>query len=164
MISITKHSGVYTLTAKQELPVSLKKAWPFFCSPENLAKITPAHMGFEITSELSDSVYEGQIITYRVGLFPGIRSNWVTEIKHVHFEKLFIDEQRVGPYQLWYHEHHFKEITNGVLMIDKVTYKPPLGVLGKLIHPILVKPQLTKIFSFRMKTLKTIFGPVADLS
>jgi ligand-binding SRPBCC domain-containing protein len=161
MITIKQHSGVYRLTAKQELPVSLKKAWPFFCSPKNLAKITPTHMGFKITSEISDDMYEGQIITYKIGLFPGIRSNWVTEIKHINFEKLFVDEQRVGPYKLWYHEHHFQETANGILMTDKVTYQLPLSIFGKITHPLLIKPQLIKIFSFRMKTLKTIFGSVA---
>ena len=158
MITIKQHAGVYTLTAKQELPVSINKAWPFFCSPTNLAKITPAHMGFIITSGLSDSIYEGQIITYRIGLFPGIRSNWVTEIKHIDYARLFIDEQRVGPYKLWYHEHHFEETDNRILMTDKVTYKLPMGFLGRLVHPIIVKPQLIKIFSFRMKTLKKIFA------
>jgi ligand-binding SRPBCC domain-containing protein len=163
MITIKTHSGVYTLTTQQELPVSLKEAWPFFCSPKNLAKITPAYMGFKMTSDLLDSMYEGQIITYRIGLFPGIRSNWVTEIKHISFEKFFIDEQRVGPYKLWYHEHHFKETAHGIVMTDKVTYQLPLGVLGRLIHPLVIKPQLIKIFSFRREALKTIFGSVVKL-
>ena len=79
MIQFKKHSGIYTLTTKQELNVSLEEAWNFFSSPENLEKITPKQMGFQITSKVDKKAYAGQIISYKVGILPGIKSNWVTE-------------------------------------------------------------------------------------
>jgi len=42
----------YQLRYEQKLPISLSQAWDFFSSPANLAKITPDHMGFIITSDL----------------------------------------------------------------------------------------------------------------
>ena len=110
MVSIKQHSGIYTLRAEQHLPISLYKAWDFFSAPENLSVITPDYMNFTITSGFDEKVmFPGQIITYRVSPFKGIRSNWVTEITQVVKEKYFVDEQRFGPYSLWHHEHHFKE-------------------------------------------------------
>ncbi|WP_424962589.1 SRPBCC family protein [Ekhidna sp.] len=158
MVQIKKHSGIYTLTVMQQLPIKLSEAWDFFSSPENLEKITPNHMGFEITSGETGRMYAGQIISYRVAPIPGIKTNWVTEITHVDEEKFFVDEQRFGPYSMWHHEHHFDENKNGVLMTDKVTYKIPFGFLGAIAQALFVRKQLKGIFEYRVKVLELMFG------
>ncbi|MEQ8626431.1 SRPBCC family protein [Ekhidna sp.] len=157
MVEIKKHSGIYTLTVMQQLPIKLSEAWGFFSSPENLTKITPAHMGFEITSG-EGRMYAGQIISYKVAPVPWIKTNWVTEITHVDEGKFFVDEQRFGPYSMWHHEHHFAENRNGVLMTDKVTYKIPFGFLGTIAQHMFVKRQLKGIFEYRVKVLDEMFG------
>ena len=153
MISFQSHSGIYTLEVKQFLNISLNEAWDFFSSPGNLSKITPEHMGFIITSGTPEKMYPGQIITYKVSPFPGIKTNWVTEITHVDEEKFFVDEQRFGPYRMWHHEHHFEVQGKGVLMTDRVSYKLPLGFLGRIAHLLFVKNQLKQIFEYREKFL-----------
>lgn len=75
-----QHSGIYTLEVEKELSIPIEKAWIFFSNPSNLSNITPDGMGFKITSEENMKMYPGQIITYVIGLFPGIKSSWVTEI------------------------------------------------------------------------------------
>lgn len=162
MISIRKHSGVYTLTSQQWLPLSLEQAWEFFSRPDNLPEITPPRMGFRITSLPSEQVYAGQIITYKVSIFPMIRSNWVTEITHVSEGRSFIDEQRSGPYRIWHHEHRFESKDDGVLMTDKVTYKLPLGFLGRLFHGLLVKPSLLGIFKYRSEQLPGLLEKIRN--
>ena len=159
MISFSKHSGVYTLKTEQELNISLEKAWDFFSSPENLQKITPKHMGFKITSRVDSKAYAGQIITYKVGLLPGIKSSWVTEITQVKDNEFFIDEQRFGPYKMWHHEHWFEELSNGnTLMKDKISYKIPFGFLGDLAQSIFIKKQLRGIFEYRFTILEKLFN------
>jgi ligand-binding SRPBCC domain-containing protein len=81
----------------------------------------------------------------------------MTEIGHVERHKLFVDEQKKGPYALWHHEHHFKPIEGGVEMTDIVHYKIPFGPIGVLGTPI-VKAQLNKIFSYRRKKVEELFG------
>lgn len=156
-MNIEYHSGIYTLTVYQELPISLTEAWKFFSQPKNLAEITPSHMGFHITSSNMATMYEGQIITYRIGLFPGIKSNWITEITRVKPMEYFIDEQRFGPYRMWHHEHHFKETEQGTLMSDRVSYKLPLRLAGRLAHAIFIKKQLHQIFTYRFNKLQEMF-------
>ncbi len=157
MISFSKHSGIHTLKVMQELPIDISEAWDFFSSPINLEKITPRHMRFHITSGVPKAMYPGQIISYRVSPFPGIKTNWVTEITHVVDKKFFVDEQRFGPYSLWHHEHHFEERDGSVLMTDKVSYKIPLGFLGRIAHFLFVKKQLRSIFNYRIKALEGKF-------
>lgn len=149
MIEIKKHSGIYTLLSEQFIPWSLERVWSFFSHPANLARITPDKMGFQITSPAANSTYPGQIITYKIGILPGIKSNWVTEITQVETNKFFIDEQRFGPYRMWHHEHHFESTGNGVIMKDKISYKIPFGFLGHLVHYLFIRRQLLQIFAYR---------------
>lgn len=159
MIQIKKHSGIYTLETSQEINIPLQEAWDFFSSPSNLEKITPSKMGFKITSRIDKKAYAGQIITYKVGILPGIESNWVTEITQVEQESFFIDEQRFGPYKMWHHEHWFYPQPNGkTLMKDKISYKLPFGFLGHIAQTLFIKQQLKTIFEYRFQTLETYFN------
>jgi ligand-binding SRPBCC domain-containing protein len=115
-------------------------------------------MGFEILSGASDKMYAGQIIQYIVTPVMSIPTKWVTEITHVDQGKYFVDEQRFGPYALWHHKHFIKPIHKGVEMIDIIDYKIPFGILGQLVHPIIVAPKLKEIFEFRKHALNEMFG------
>ena len=149
---------LYRLETVQNLPISQKEAWDFLSDPKNLKRITPEYMGFEILSGASDKMYAGQIIQYIVTPVMSIPTKWVTEITHVDECKYFVDEQRFGPYALWHHKHFIKPIHKGVEMIDIIDYKIPFGILGQLVHPIIVAPKLKEIFEFRKHALNEMFG------
>lgn len=152
--------SVHTLKRVQRLPISLEQAWDFFSSPGNLKEITPAYMGFEVTSDpdFLDKMYAGQVITYFVKPVLGIPLFWMTEITHVQHHQFFVDEQRVGPYSLWHHQHHFKAIPGGVEMTDLVHYRAPLGFLGDIANALFIKQQLKGIFDYRWNMLEERFG------
>ncbi|WP_299065095.1 SRPBCC family protein [uncultured Polaribacter sp.] len=149
---------IYTLHKKQNLPISKEEAWKFLSDPKNLKTITPDYMGFNILSGADRDMFSGQIIQYIVTPVLGIKTKWVTEITHVVDKEYFVDEQRFGPYALWHHKHFIHEIEGGVEMEDIIDYKLPMGVLGQLVHPILVKPKLEEIFNYRQKKLIELFG------
>jgi len=153
---------IYTLNAKQKLPISIDEAWEFLSSPDNLKIITPDYMGFHILSGADRPMYPGQIIQYLVTPVAGIKTKWVTEITHVVDKKYFVDEQRFGPYALWHHKHFIKAIPGGVEMEDIIDYKVPMGILGQWAHPFLVKPKLDGIFEYRRKKLIELFGPYKE--
>ena len=149
---------VYRLSSKQKLPISVDEAWEFLSNPKNLKKITPNYMSFDIISGDDKPMYAGQIIQYIVTPVFGIKTNWVTEISHVVDKKYFVDEQRFGPYSMWHHKHFIKQIDGGVEMEDIIDYQVPFGFLGRMVHPILVKPKLTGIFNYRTQKLIELFG------
>ena len=149
---------IYTLHTKQNLPISIEKAWDFLSSPGNLKTITPEYMGFNIKSGADRAMYPGQITQYTVTTVLCIKTKWVTEITHVKDKVYFVDEQRFGPYALWHHKHFIREIPGGVEMEDIVDYKLPMGILGQMVHPVLVKPKLNEIFEYRRKKLIELFG------
>lgn len=150
---------LYTLEYTQSLPISQEEAWSFFSDPYNLRLLTPDYLQFELTTPLYHRhIYPGQIIAYTLRPLLFLPIEWVTEITHVDKLHYFIDEQRLGPYKLWHHEHRFNPISNGVEVQDRVVYKMPFGILGKLVHQLKVKKDLEFIFAYRKQKLIEIFG------
>jgi ligand-binding SRPBCC domain-containing protein len=151
--------AVYQLYREQKIPADIDAVWNFISSPRNLKQIMPDYMGFDITSEqLPEKMHEGMIITYKVTPLLELRMNWVTEITHVVDRQYFVDEQRVGPYKMWHHQHRIQGVNDGVLMTDLVTYRPPLGLLGALVNRLVITKKLEEIFEYRRKSLIAIFG------
>ncbi len=151
--------GIHTFVRKQILPASLSELWDFVATPRNLEKITPSYLGFEIlTPELPAEMYPGLMISYYVRPLLGIRMKWVTEITHVKPGVYFVDEQRLGPYALWHHQHHLTETRTGVEMLDIVNYVPPFGFLGEVANALVIRRQLEDIFAFREKAMEKAFG------
>ncbi|MDA3942144.1 MAG: SRPBCC family protein [Bacteroidetes bacterium] len=148
---------MYVLQTKSLIQAPLEEVWDFFSSPHNLQKITPKSMGFQILTGGEGKMYPGQIISYRVNPVPGISTLWVTEISHVEDKVFFVDEQRIGPYAMWHHEHHFKQTEKGVEMTDIVSYHLPLGLLGKFAHWLFVKKKVARIFKYRETVLPNFF-------
>ncbi len=152
-------SKVYSLKTVQHIPASLDEVWNFFSVPDNLRAITPASISFRVISKHhGNKIYQGQIIEYTVSPLFGIPLYWMTEITHVRDKVYFVDEQRYGPYSMWHHQHHFREVDGGVEMTDIVHYKIPLWLMGDIANSLFVKKQLKQIFDFRWIAVEKVFG------
>lgn len=142
---------IYHLQKKQLLNASIEKVWEFLSSPANLNEITPKDLKFEITSDLPNKIYTGEIITYKIEVIPFIKFTWVTEIKAVETNHYFIDEQRFGPYKFWYHQHKIEQQDDKTMMYDIIHYALPFGILGQIMHKLFIKSKLEKIFNYRFE-------------
>ena len=149
---------MHELRTSLVLPISLDEAWAFFSVPDNLDDITPPDMGFEILTQNERRTYAGQIIRYRVRPLFNIPMTWVTEITHCEDKAYFVDEQRFGPYALWHHQHHFKEVEGGVQMDDILHYKLKGGKLGALLTGWMVHGRVKAIFEHRSEVLLQNLG------
>jgi ligand-binding SRPBCC domain-containing protein len=150
---------LYQINQTQKIPASIGEVWNFIASPENLKEITPPYMDFRITSKnVTDKIYAGMIITYKISPIFGLKLNWVTEITQVKNQEYFVDEQRMGPYKMWHHQHKIEAIDGGVLMTDIVSYQPPLGFLGAVANAFFIRQQMKQIFNFRTIALEKRFG------
>ncbi|PZX46846.1 SRPBCC family protein [Algoriphagus chordae] len=151
--------GVYQFKRTQTFQQPIETLWDFISDPKNLKKITPEYMGFDITSEnLPDQMYQGMIVSYNVSPLFGIKTTWVTEITHVKHQEYFVDEQRVGPYKLWHHQHFLRATPSGTEMEDIVTYQPPMGLMGSFMNKVIIAQKLEEIFAHRHKMMNELFG------
>jgi ligand-binding SRPBCC domain-containing protein len=149
---------IYTLERSQELDAPIETVWRFIATPRNLNRITPPDLHFEIVNDVPETMYPGLLIEYRLTIPWFGRRRWVSEIKHIRDGEGFVDEQRVGPYKLWYHQHHLRgRAGGGTRMTDRVTYALPFGPLGDLTHRWIVRRQLERIFDYRAATLAELF-------
>jgi ligand-binding SRPBCC domain-containing protein len=150
---------IHILKSIQKIPATPEEVWEFFSGPQNLFALTPPFLNLKPTGDPGGKeTYAGQILTYTVKPLLGIPLFWMTEITHVERLKLFVDEQRKGPYSLWRHQHHFKPVEGGTEMTDIIHYRLPLGPLGDLGHVLFVKGRLKKIFEYRYRRVEELFG------
>ncbi len=148
----------YKLKTAIELPISIEKAWDFFSNPNNLSRIMPQDMNFKVIDGATLPLYPGQVIQYSVTPLPFFKTAWISEINHIKKPNFFVDTQLEGPYKIWHHKHFLKETPKGTLITDVVHYQVPLGIFGKLLHPIIIKPKLNKIFEYRKKHITALFN------
>lgn len=149
---------MYTLHKATVVETTMERAWEFIRSPANLNLITPDDMAFEIISDIPDEMTEGLLVEYRVQLPLFGKTPWLSELKHIVPGHSFVDEQKIGPYKLWYHYHEIQPLDEGVLFIDRVTYEVPFGPLGKLVHALFIRKTLARIFQFREERIGQLLG------
>lgn len=150
---------VKTIESKCFIPQPLDKVWDFFSSPSNLNAITPDDLHFEILTDLTNKkMYPGMIIRYKIRPLMNIPMNWTTEITHCTEGKMFVDEQRFGPYAFWHHQHFFEDTEGGVWMTDIVHYAVGWGPLGWIASKVLVDAKLKHIFDYRERKVAELFG------
>lgn len=151
--------GYFQLRQDQTIDGSLDEVWAFISNPHNLKTITPPYMGFDIlTPDLPDKIYPGMIISYKVSPLLWVKMDWVSEITQAREGEFFVDEQRIGPYRMWHHQHWIRPCGKSVIMSDLVTYQPPLGAIGSLANYLVIRRKLEEIFIFRRQRLEKIFN------
>ncbi|MCB0697900.1 MAG: SRPBCC family protein [Chitinophagaceae bacterium] len=150
--------AIYSINRTQYIKAELPEVWAFFSNPGNLANITPDYMNFKVTSEpFSGEIYPGQIITYKVSPLLGIPLSWMTEITSVERLYRFVDEQRMGPYKIWHHQHLFEKTELGVKMTDIVHYQLPYLWVGDIAHSMFIKKKINSIFDHRCSVISKLF-------
>jgi ligand-binding SRPBCC domain-containing protein len=147
---------VHTLRRKQFLPHPITEVFRFFQSPENLARITPPWLHFQILTPLPIEMKHGTLIDYTIRWL-GIPVRWMTMITDYAPPAKFVDQQLRGPYSLWHHTHTFIERDGGTEMTDVVQYVLPFGFFGNIAHSLIVQQQLDEIFSYRSKVIADMF-------
>tara|TARA_B000000437_G_scaffold24350_1_gene16734 strand:- start:1867 stop:2337 length:471 start_codon:yes stop_codon:yes gene_type:complete len=147
---------VYKLKFKQVINSSLDDVFSFFSNPENLSKITPEKLGFNILTPTPIKMKEGQLIDYSIKLL-GKKIRWRTMITEYIPKVKFVDQQLKGPYSMWHHTHEFKDVDGKVEMTDEIYYVMPFGLLGRLVNFLFVSRDLNNIFKHRVEIINKIF-------
>jgi ligand-binding SRPBCC domain-containing protein len=154
---------VYTLKRRQVLPADTGEVFSFFQNPENLGRMTPRWLGFQFLTPVPLDAKEGAVIDYAIHLI-GLPMRWTTLITKFEPPRTFVDVRLRGPYSFWHHTHFFRQVSGGTEMTDTVNYAMPLGLLGRLLHALVIKQLLARIFGYRSATIETVFEVRANLT
>ncbi len=148
---------MYTLHREQWIERPIDEVFAFFADAQNLEEITPAWVGFKILSMSTDSIEGGTIIRYLLRLH-GIPVHWRTKICEWDPPCSFVDEQTRGPYKIWRHTHKFEAHGSRTRMVDEVHYSLPFGILGRIVHALKVRKDVSRIFDYRRQRIDALFS------
>lgn len=151
------HKG-FRLTTELLVEESRSRVFDFFADAYQLETITPAWLQFSVQTPPPIAMHAGTLIDYRLRLH-GLPIRWRSKISSWEPPLQFVDEQVKGPYHYWHHLHTFEEVSGGTMVRDIVHYSVPLGFI---VHPLLVRRDLTKIFEYRQETMAQIFTPISN--
>ncbi len=147
---------VYELRTEIRVPGRIDEVFAFFADAGNLELLTPPWLKFEIITPRPIEMRVGALIDYRIWLRI-VPMRWRTRITAWEPPFRFVDEQIRGPYRQWIHEHTFEQIGEEVAIRDCVRYAVPGGPgIERLAHALFVKPDLRRIFGYRVEAMKRL--------
>jgi ligand-binding SRPBCC domain-containing protein len=146
----------YHLRCESLTECGLAETFDVFKDPQNLARITPKWLNFQVLTN-GVEMRQGAEIEYNIRWL-GLPMHWKTLIAEYQPPHYFVDEQAEGPYALWRHRHTFEAVATGTKIGDHVEYALPLGPLGEIAHQLMVRAQLKAIFKFRQRAIAALLG------
>lgn len=144
------------------MPTSIDKVFPFFGNEKNLEQLTPPWLNFKVLRKSTENLETGTLIDYQLKIH-GFPVRWRSAIESWVPGESFTDFQVSGPYRKWHHQHHFKAVGGGTLMIDTIEYEVAGGAIGQLLAGKWVARDLERIFEYRYQRASEIFGPNRSL-
>lgn len=155
-INVSSSYRPYELISEQWVPQPLEKVFNFFSRPQNLQEITPPWLNFRI-ARVEGELHAGSLIEYKLRVH-GFPMRWTSEIAEWMPPNRFVDNQIRGPYALWHHEHSFTAANGGTRIRDEVHYILPFGIVGRMVHELMVRRDVSAIFTYRRKRLEELLG------
>ncbi len=148
----------FILTTRIERPAAAVFAWHE--RPGALARLTPPWERVELLAS-SGGIRDGAQVRIRskVGLF---WSTW--DVEHCDYRegRQFRDVLRNGPFAKWEHLHEVQSVgQDACLLTDTITYRLPLGSLGRLVAGAFTRRKLAQMFAWRHATTKADLESVA---
>ncbi|MBI1846387.1 MAG: SRPBCC family protein [Candidatus Rokubacteria bacterium] len=137
----------HILESRRWLPLPRSQVFAFFAEPANLARVTPPWLRFTLVGA-PPVMAAGAVLDCRMRWL-GVGLAWRAYIREYDAPYRFVDVQVRGPYARWEHRHLFLEERQGTWVEDRVTYRLPLGPVGRAVHALCVRRQLAAIWDYR---------------
>jgi ligand-binding SRPBCC domain-containing protein len=98
------------------------------------------------------------VLDFQAAWLPG---RWRVIVREFDAPYRFVDAQVRGPFARWEHRHRFTngaEGEGGTWVEDRVTYRLPLGPLGRLAHGLGVGGRVRALYEYRVRRLGELLG------
>lgn len=120
----------------------------------SLHKLSMQHTGEEaISGVTSGLIKKDETVTWKARHLFKMRFFTSKIIEMIPFEK-FTDKMIKGDFLSYEHEHFFKPVDNGTILIDIVNYETPYGFLGNLVNQFYLNTYLEKLIVTRNELIK----------
>lgn len=120
----------------------------------NLHQISTADTNEKaIAGVTSGLINKDETVTWQAKHLFKIRQ-FTSRITDLQSPVYFVDEMTKGDFKSFYHEHHFKAVDNGTILIDKLEFETPYGIIGKMLNGIFLRSYLEKLLAKRNAVIK----------
>jgi ligand-binding SRPBCC domain-containing protein len=143
------------------------EVFAFFADARNLALVNPPAVRFRWLTP-PPALAAGAVIDFSIRAC-GVPVRWRVFVREFDPPYRFVDAQLWGPFARWEHRHRFLEGPPaegaggppGTWVEDRVTYRLPLGALGRLAHTIAVERKIAGLFDYRDRRLAELLSGVS---
>jgi ligand-binding SRPBCC domain-containing protein len=119
-----------------------------------LHKISTAHTNEKaIAGITSGLINKDETVTWQAKHLFKTRQH-TSKITAMQSPDSFTDEMIKGDFKNFKHQHHFKQIENGTIMIDIIDFESPYGSLGKFFNAVYLKKYVEKFLIKRNDIIK----------
>ena len=91
----------------------------------------------------------------------GLPLRWRCFVREYDPPYRFVNVQVRGPWARWEHRHRFLEGDGGTWLEERLSYRPPLGPAGRLLHAVVLGRQVRGLWDYRLRRLEALLGPVS---
>ena len=120
----------------------------------SLHKISTAHTAEQAVAGVTSGLINlGETVTWQARHLFKIR-RFTSRITAMQPPASFTDEMVQGDFKSFSHEHHFKTVDNGTIMIDLVRFESPYGRIGALFNKIYLHQYLQQLMEKRNATIR----------
>jgi len=148
----------YILESRVWLARTRAEVFAFFADSSHLVLITPPAFRLRLVGG-PPVLSTGAVLDMRLQWL-GVPIRWRAFIREWDPPYRFVDVQVRGPYARWEHRHQFLEEGGGTWVEDRVTYRLPLGPLGRAAHALIVQRQIAALWRYRTRRLGELVGPL----
>ena len=131
----------------------------FLADPANLARVMPPSLRVRVLTP-AVQMKAGAVVDFRIAWL-GVPLRWRLFVREWDPPYRFVDVQVNGPCARWEHRHRLIEESHGTWIEDRVTYRLPAGLVGRVAHVLLVGRQLHAAWAFRRDRLIELLAPVS---
>ncbi|QQD75459.1 SRPBCC family protein [Curtobacterium sp. YC1] len=105
-----------------------------------------------VAGTTSGTIGLGETVTWRARHF-GVVWRMTSRITALEAPHRFVDEQVRGPFARFHHEHRFEPSAGGTRMVDTITFRAPLGPLGRLAEVLALGRYMPRLIADRNASL-----------
>ncbi len=106
-----------------------------------------------IAGKTSGLIEQNETVTWQAYHFFKTRQ-FTSLISAMQSPSYFKDEMTKGDFENFEHQHFFKEINNGTMVIDKLNFSVPYGFVGKMVNYFYLNKHLNKLLVHRNAVIK----------
>jgi ligand-binding SRPBCC domain-containing protein len=126
----------------------------FLVRPANVLRILPPNSGMTFQSA-PERLQLGSRLEFSIeGMGPIQRM--LHEVTHFVEPLRFVETQLKGPLRSWQHDHRLEPDGDGVLVVDRIEFEPPGGLLGFIVTEEKIQEMLQAGFAHRHAALRQL--------